>query len=539
MRAFGRPRILVVDDEQKIRQACERALVRGGYDVVKAAGGEDALALLERESFDAVLVDVRMPGIDGPELLARCRRHDPDAPCVIMSAYADFDAVVELLRQGAREFVHKPFDANGLVTAVDRALATTHLQVDSALLAATQTIFSSLDSTETLRRVLGVVKTLVRATPAAFVMTEGGAVVHRLGPEGLVSHAARLDDGARRLLGRREALVLTAASDGEGGLVEALAPGAAEVIVQRLAVGERTLGLLCASRSPGERRFGDRCLRRLMTLAGLVALALDNARLHADAKEQTRRLDEALDRLVASERVGTVARLASGLGHEIANPASAALAHLEIAAQQVGDGQAADAGKAIQRASLAVGAILDVCEALGPLGAGRRASDIDVREVIEGAVLLASYELRPRAEVVLDLPPRLPLLRGDPGKLSQVILNLLLNAAQALPPNGSSEADHQVTVRVAVVGDALRIEVADTGPGVAPDVADRLFQPGATSKAAEGGQGMGLAVCRWIVEDLGGAIRLVEKEGPGATFELTLPLVAEDVTSLGILAAPG
>jgi len=144
LRSFGRPRVLVVDDEEKIRLACERALVRAGYEVTHSPGGEDALGLVERQSFDAVLLDVRMPGIDGPELLQRFRKHDPDAPCIVMSAYADFDAVVELLRNGAREFVHKPFDMHGIIAAIDRALATTHLQVDSALLAELPEIRASL-----------------------------------------------------------------------------------------------------------------------------------------------------------------------------------------------------------------------------------------------------------------------------------------------------------------------------------------------------------------------------------------------------------
>src|SRR5215470_9327632 len=348
LRSFGRPRVLVVDDEEKIRLACERALVRGGYDVAHSAGGEEALGLLERQSFDAVLLDVRMPGIDGPSLLARFRRHDPDAPCIVMSAYADFDAVVELLRGGACEFVHKPFDASGIVAAIDRALTTTHLQVDSALLAATQTIFSSLDPDEIIRRVLGVVRSLTSAVPAALVMAGDGAAAHRLEEDRVVSAPAPLTEARLRLLDRRDPVILTAEEDGP--IVDLVAPGAAEAIVQRLAIGERALGLLVAARPPGARRFGDRDMRRLMILAGLVALALDNARLHAGARDQARKLDEALDRLVAAERIATVARLAAGLGHEIANPAGAALAHLELVQGHLDAGRGADAQEAIGRA---------------------------------------------------------------------------------------------------------------------------------------------------------------------------------------------
>lgn len=528
MRSFGRPRVLVVDDEEKIRLACERALVRAGYEVTHSPGGEDALSLVERLSFDAVLLDVRMPGIDGPELLQRFRKHDPDAPCIVMSAYADFDAVVELLRNGAREFVHKPFDMHGIIAALDRALATTHLQVDSALLAATQTIFSSLDPDEIIRRVLNVLRSLVAASPSLIVVTPDGALAHGLDSERVVSGPTSLSGGPLALLDRRDPLILNDVDDGE--LLGLLAPGAAEAIVQRLAIGDRVLGLLVAARLPERRRFGDRDLRRVMMLAGLVALALDNAKLHAGAREQARKLDEALDRLVAAERIATVARLAAGLGHEIANPAGAALAHLELTQGHVERGRNTEALESIARAAAGVQAVLDVCQALGPLGAGRKEVAIDLHEVVEGAVLLASFELRSRAEVKLEVPRILPVLHGDPGKLSQVLLNLLLNAAQALPAGHAAE--HRVTVTVEPIAGAVLIRVADTGPGVPPEVAEHIFEPGTTSKAAGSGHGMGLAVCRWILDEMRGSIRLVPAER-GATFEVRLP------TSPGTPAARG
>src|SRR5262249_37338365 len=181
MRSFGRPRVLVVDDEDRIRTASERALLRAGYDVAHSGSGVEAGGLVARESFDAVLLDVRMPGLDGPAALERFRQLDPDAPCVVMSAYADFDAVVALLRAGACEFLPKPFDATGIVAAVDRALATSHLQVDSALLAAAHTIFSSLDAAEITRRVLDVLRSLLQATPATLPPERAGEAAARIG----------------------------------------------------------------------------------------------------------------------------------------------------------------------------------------------------------------------------------------------------------------------------------------------------------------------------------------------------------------------
>src|SRR5262249_5789804 len=207
------------------------------------------------------------------------------------------------------------------------------------------------------------------------------------------------------------------------------------------------------------------------------------------AREQARKLDEALDRLVAAERIATVARLAAGLGHEIANPASAALAHLELAQGHADRGRITEAGESLARAAAGVQAGPDVCQALGPLGAGKKEMAIDLHEVVEGAVLLASFELRARASVKLDIPRVLPVLVGDPGKLSQVLLNLLLNAAQALPP-GQADA-HVVTITVEPSAGAVLIRVTDTGPGGPAEDAEHILEPGTTSTAAGSLHGAG------------------------------------------------
>src|SRR5262249_33172401 len=146
-----------------------------------------------------------------------------------------------------------------------------------------------------------------------------------------------------------------------------IAPGTATVLAQRLAVGDRILGVLAAARTARDRAFGDGDMRRLMLLAGHVALALDNARLHHEVEANAHRLEEALDRLVVAERIATMGRLATGIGHEVSNPACAVLAHLELAREQLTVGRTHDVAESIRRASAGAQAVLDVVQALRPL----------------------------------------------------------------------------------------------------------------------------------------------------------------------------
>jgi two-component system, NtrC family, sensor kinase len=523
LRTFGRPRVLICDDEETIRVLCGRALTKAGYDAVLTSSGTDAVAAARKECFDVFILDVRMPEMDGPRVLSLLREQDPDTPCLIISGHADFDAAVGLIRSGANEFISKPFDMQAIIMAVDRVLASTHLKVDSALLAATQTIFSSLDASEIVRRVLRVVRSLLKAQAAAVFLREPAAA-YRLDPG---SDVVQTTDGPTpvppalsRLHEMRDPALLSREVPGDAELIDSLSPGAEGVIAQRLAVGDRVLGVLSAARDRGEKEFGESDMRRAMLLAGHVALALENARLHAAVEDQARQLEQALDRLVVAERVATVGRLATGIGHEVSNPACAVLAHLEIAGEQLRAGQTADVDDALRRATAGARAILDVCAALRPLAGANPRHLVDLRQVLESALLLASYELRGRAKVVLDLPPKMAPIVGDPAKLGQVFLNLLLNAAQAMDHH---HPDNEIRISAASTARDMLITFSDTGRGVPAAMVPRLFEPSVTTKTSGSGHGMGLAICRWIVEEMGGSIRCLPDVARGAVFEVRVP----------------
>jgi signal transduction histidine kinase len=503
MRAPGRPRVLVCDDEETVRLICERALARAGLEPRVFGSGRAALEAAGRETFDAFVLDVRMPGIDGPRLLEELRTEDPDTPCLVISGYADFDAAVALLRGGATDFLRKPFDVADLVAGVRRALERRRLQVDSVLLAATPTIFSSLDAQTIVVRVLEVVRSLLRATPAIVYAGPGGADLE-------------LPAAVARLLEQRDAVILEAGPDAE--LIAALAPGAREIVAQPLVAGDRALGLLHAARASGARGFGEADLQRLALLAGHIALALENGRLHAESRAQAYKLERTLDRLVVAERIAAISRLAAGLGHEIANPASAVLAHLEVARDMLAGGRPDDVRLALARADLGARAILDICQALRPLGAGdQRVQPTPLGAVVDGALRLLSHELRGRARVIVTAAARDAVVLADPAKLGQVLLNVLLNAAQAIPAGAPDE--NEVRIDAGTAAADVVVTIADTGAGVPPDLADRIFEPSVSSKPT--GLGMGLAMCRWILEDMGGTIRALPRPR-GALFEIRL-----------------
>ena len=115
-------RILIIDDERNLRNSLAEYLALEGFRCSGAANGEEGLALLERELFSAVLLDLRMPGMDGLEVLDRIRTGGPGLPVIIMSAHGDINDAVSAMKKGADDYVVKPFDPGRLIEVIQKVI---------------------------------------------------------------------------------------------------------------------------------------------------------------------------------------------------------------------------------------------------------------------------------------------------------------------------------------------------------------------------------------------------------------------------------
>jgi len=148
------------------------------------------------------------------------------------------------------------------------------------------------------------------------------------------------------------------------------------------------------------------------------------------------------------------------------------------------------------------------------------AKAVDLRGVAEHAVKVVEHELRHRAKLEVSLEPTLPVLASG-GRLEQVVINFLMNAAHAV-----GEAPGERLIRLATLNTAdkrVRLEVADTGPGVPPNLVERIFEPFFTTKAVGVGTGLGLSICRAIIDEAGGNIGVESAPTGGALFWFELP----------------
>jgi PAS domain S-box-containing protein len=234
-------------------------------------------------------------------------------------------------------------------------------------------------------------------------------------------------------------------------------------------------------------------------------------------------------RLLLADRMASVGVLAAGVAHEINNPLTYVITNLELALAQLGrdaDGRQHIVGKVTkalegaERVRVIVRHLKTFSradeESLGP---------VDVREVLETSISMAGNEIRHRARLERELEP-VPAVRANEGRLAQVFLNVLVNAAQAMPEGRLEEGEIRVRSRTDP-GGLVVVEVEDTGTGIAPEHLGRIFDPFFTTKPVGIGTGLGLSISHGIVSSLGGTIDVRSEPGKGTCVRIALPACAE------------
>lgn len=252
----------------------------------------------------------------------------------------------------------------------------------------------------------------------------------------------------------------------------------------------------------------------------------------AELERTTRDLQSAQKQLIHGEKLASVGRLAAGVAHEIGNPLTAIAGLIELL--QSGDLSADKQREFLSRIAAETerinGIIRDLLDYARHDSADEAAERCELRAAIDDAVnLLRPQKALRSVAIVVSVPPGLVVV-GARARLTQVVLNLLLNASDAISGAIFSHGRIEIKAVPDEAGDYVLLSVRDDGPGIAPEIAQRLFEPFSTTKPPGKGTGLGLAVSHAIVEGLGGSIRAANQQGGGACFELRLPRAVKAAT---------
>ena len=535
-------KILVVDDDDVDRMAVRRALKASGLEatVTEAEDAAGALAQLAREHYDCTLLDYRMPGSDGLDVVRAARERGILVPFVMLTGFGDEQTAVELMKAGAADYIPKSsltperlalslrgvlrihqaeIDASRAEGDLRRyagqlqAVAQAAIDINSAL--AVDVMLQA--TTENARRILNAryAETRLDAdTTASSGSLEAQTAMWRASApseedQELTSWADATRDEMPGITPEILAMLAENPDAVDLGKTGFHVPNT--LIVDLLGRTGRKLGAIQLWDKKDGQEFDEADKAILTQLAQLAAVALENARLFREAKDATRARDD----------------LVAIVSHDLRNPVHtihmAASFLLEVAPANDRRTQARKQLEVIQRSATRANRLIQDLLDVAKIQAGGLAVDpvaVEVQslvnEVMESATPLAGAK---QIRVSGETRPDLPQVASDRERILQVFTNLIGNAIKFTPRGGE--------IRILTSHDSgeVRFTVADSGPGIPAEhldhVFDRYWQAKSTAKL---GTGLGLSIAKGIVEAHGGRIWVESPPGSGAQFNFTLPL---------------
>lgn len=511
--------ILVLDDEPGITLLCERLLRRVGASVVGFTAARQALDYLRQKQVDLLIVDIRMPDMDGFSVISLAQQLQPESAILIMTGFGTIETAIRALRQGVDGLLLKPFaEGSELIQAVHLALEDHQKKRDAsrmpmlrALFQVTEVLFSETDLHRLGELITQIIQSHLNASHAALIKQEGEElhlVAGQVILDGTIFPQRVLEGGQPLLLG-----IHSHDEETQNFLQRNHVPFAMLVPLAR----HGSAHLYYAGRTDVPFREVD--LEMFSLLARQASVALENARLYSELRDYVRRVEESQQALLQAEKMATVGRLTASIAHEINNPLQALQNCLHLAGHpELPLDERMHyfdlARHELERLRTIVGQMLNFYRP------SAQNEFFSLREVWEHVLSLMKSTLEEKRIQVESLwPNEVPSIRGSKSQIQQVFLNLLLNSIQAMPDGGVVRLWAQRRSRM------IEVYLQDSGPGILPDVQAHIFEPFFSTK--EGGTGLGLTVSYNIITSHGGRLELVTDRPGGACFRISLPIVSQ------------
>ena len=519
--------VLVVDDEPGIAALCKRILSRAGYDVTSLTDPRVAIENLQTQRFDLLVVDIRMPEVDGFDVISRAQMVQPDIAVLVMTGFGTVETAIRALRQGVDGLILKPFEkSDELLSSVRQVLTDNQRKRDTARMQAlrplfnvTETLFSETDRGKLLDLIVTAIRDHLHCSNVAYYQVEKGSV-------SIVAQRGRVlqvedENFATQLIKRLDA-------DGNPIVINATGPGEADAqaLLSTLGLGSAILipiarsnlhSVLFAARDASGMPFRGADLEMFFVLARQAVVAMENARLYEDLRSYVRQVEESQQALLRVEKMAAAGRLTASIAHEVNNPLQSVQNCLHLAGHEnVSPEKRKEyfelAKKELDRLMKTMQRMLDFYRP----GAAK-VEQVDLLELLQHVLSLTSQQLSQKhIEVNTDLPASLPMIYAVSSQIQQIFFNLILNSLDAMPGGG------ELAIRARPVKNGIEMIFEDNGPGIPEERRENIFEPFFSTK--DGGTGLGLTVSYNIVTAHGGTLDLIPGRESGACFRLFLPM---------------
>lgn len=482
--------ILIVDDERNLRDGSERILIRYGHQVDQASKGEDALIMLKDNPADIVLLDLKMPGMDGLEVLEHIRADHSNTLVIIVTGFATIETAIDAMKKGAYDFMTKPFRPDQLRLVVERAIEHIRLREELERLSAERARGLRVITTEK-----GRLKTVVNAIVAGILVTE------------LDKHVVLSNPALGRMMDVDPDAII--GTQMESPALEPLREMFDELLAGNYGPDD---SLTREIDSPGGRPIWLRATAQTVSaengeIIGLVVVVRDIT--------QQKELEREKSAFVAM------------LTHELRSPLSAVDTQFHVVLKGLA-GELSDKQRdmftrmknRINNVLVMINDLLDLSKIEARQFSETKAP-INLGPVVEECVdLLRAQATEKKLALESRCSPDLPLVMADVNRIRDVITNLVSNAVRYTETG-------RVDVNAEVTDGYVLIKVSDTGLGIAPQYHDKVFDRFFRVKDQRSrnvvGTGLGLPIVKAIVEDHKGTVELDSELDRGSTFIVKLP----------------
>jgi len=497
-------KLLLIDDEPDIVRVLSMSLKVDGYDVKTATSGPEGLAAYSEEMPEIVITDIKMPGMDGIEVLKKIKELNTETEVIIITGHGDIENAIEALKHGASDFINKPVKDAALSIALQRAREK--LDIRRQLKEYTTDLEDKVAAaTEEIRRQANFQSKLINSSADGIIATDRDLKIVLFNP------------GAERIFGYSQAETLD-----KMGICD-LYPQQLTAGFQKAIRGENgqmdfgplEISILSKRGDPIPVRYSGTVLKEKGGPMGTVAFFQDLSEIKRLEKE-----------LVQAERLASIGQTVAGLAHGIKNILHGLKggSYLVDIGVERNDTERLKKGwetvrRNIERTSVLVMDLLSYSKEREPEFEPCRPNEI----ALEVCDLLQQRARENEIEIVQNLDETIGEVVMDPHTIHTVLLNLMTNAVDACLFDENTGKKWTVGLKTSLeAGKVVRFEVTDTGTGISAAMQEKLFSSFFSTKGHRG-TGLGLMVTRKLIEEHQGTIGVTSAPGIGTTFTVTLP----------------
>lgn len=511
--------ILTIDDESYIRQSIKAYLEDFGFTVFEAENGKKGLEIFESNEIDLVLLDLRMPEMNGLEVLKIIKQKSPDTPLIVASGTGNISAVVEALHLGAWDYILKPIeDMNVLYHAVTKSLAESQLKKENKIY---QERLEELvkERTKELEESEKRYKAIFEYTGTAAVILEPDHTISMVNSQfckitGLKKTEIEWEKKWADFVDDEHKNIITEYSKKKDKDNKVL-PDQHEIILINV---------------DGNKKYTYATFSVLPGIDKIIVSLLDITE-KKEAEQRWHKLEKQLRNSQKMEAIGT---LAGGIAHDLNNILSPVLGYSEMTMMDVEpDSKIYKYSEKIQKAAHRAADLVSQVLSFNR-GTEAEKKPVKIHPVAKEAIKLLKGSIPSTIKIIDKIDRNCGYVKADPTQIHQVIMNLCTNSFHAMETTGGELA---ISLKEIILSEEdlikhpnlnsnkyIALQVSDTGYGMDEKTLERIFDPYFTTKEESKGTGLGLATVYNIVQSYKGAIFVKSSLGKGTSFTIVLPI---------------